>query len=315
VSHPGPFIGTGGDAMPMIPIRDTSLYVDIIGDGYPLALMHGGPGLDHWTLAPLRQLSDRYRLIFYDHRCNGRSLDAPVETMTWDNLTADADALRQHLGYEKWAVLGHSFGGNVALEYALRFPGNLSHLVLLDTGANGRWSQVNAAQVAAQRGYGPEKVQLIRRWFSGDFEPDEWFSIFSEIAGAYYYEQIDFARMALEMPAGEGPTFRPEPLIFAGRHLLNGWSVTDRLSEMGVPTLVIAGMQDFVYPPEAQHELANGIPNARLRLIDRAGHNPQAERPDEVLEELRAFLGPVLQRDRAGGVLDPADELEVHRLR
>ena len=50
----------------MIRIRDTTLYVDIVGDGYPLVLMHGGPGLDHWTLEPLRQLSNRNRLIFYD---------------------------------------------------------------------------------------------------------------------------------------------------------------------------------------------------------------------------------------------------------
>ena len=56
-----------------------------------------------------RPLADRFTLVFYDHRCNGRSTGAPVSSMTWDNLTADADALREHLGYERWAVLGHSF--------------------------------------------------------------------------------------------------------------------------------------------------------------------------------------------------------------
>ena len=61
---------------------------------------------------------------------------AEVTSMTMENLTADADALRQALGFEKWAVLGHSFGGNVALEYALRYPQNLSHLLLMDTGAD-----------------------------------------------------------------------------------------------------------------------------------------------------------------------------------
>src|SRR5512132_2530000 len=69
------------DAMTMIPIRDTSLFVDVVGDGYPLVLMHGGPGLDHWSLNSFRGVSDRYTLIFYDHRTNGRSLDAPVESM------------------------------------------------------------------------------------------------------------------------------------------------------------------------------------------------------------------------------------------
>jgi proline iminopeptidase len=271
----------------MVPIRDTSLFVEVLGEGYPLLMMHGGPGLDHWSLQPLPTLSDRNTVILYDHRANGRSLDAPVETMTWDNLTADADALRQHFGYERWAVLGHSFGGNVALEYTLRYPGNVSHLVLLDTGADGRWPQVNAAKVAAERGYKPE---LVRRWFNGDFEADEWLPILGEIGAAYYYEPIDIARMAREMPASEGPTFRPEPLIFAGRHVLRGWSVTDRLGEINVPTLVIAGRQDFVYPPEAQLELANGIPNARLRLIDRAGHNPHSEQPDEVLSAISDFI-------------------------
>ena len=276
--------------MPMIPIRDTSLYVDVVGDGYPLVLMHGGPGLDHWSLESFRRCSDRNTLIFYDHRTNGRSLDAPVESMTWDNLIADADALRSYLGYEQWAVLGHSFGGNVALEYVLRHPQRVSHLVLLDTGADSRWPRVNAAEVAAQRGYGPDKAALIRRWFSGDFAPDEWLSIFSQIGAAYYYKKLDMEHLVKEIPASEGPTFRPEPLIFAGQHLLKDWSVTDRLREIKVPTLVMAGRQDFCYPPEAQLELVNGIPNAQLRLIDKAGHNPHDEQPDEVFAALTEFI-------------------------
>ena len=59
-----------------IPIRDASFYVDVTGHGYPLLLMHGGPGADHWTLLPFRQLADQFTLIFYDHRCNGRSQGA-----------------------------------------------------------------------------------------------------------------------------------------------------------------------------------------------------------------------------------------------
>jgi proline iminopeptidase len=75
--------------------------------------------------------------------------------MTWENLTADADALRQKLGYERWAVLGHSFGGQVALEYALRYPDSVSQLVLLDTGGDSQWAQENAAEILAKRGYDP----------------------------------------------------------------------------------------------------------------------------------------------------------------
>ena len=78
-----------------IPIRDASLRVNVTGHGYPLLLMHDGPSADHWTLLPFRQLADQFTLIFYDHRCNGRSQGAPVSSMTFENLTADADGLCQ----------------------------------------------------------------------------------------------------------------------------------------------------------------------------------------------------------------------------
>ncbi len=137
--------------MTTMSIRDVSLYVQVIGQGYPLVLMHGGPGLDHTSLLALRPCADQFTLIFYDHRCNGRS-DGSVASMTWENLTADAEALRQRLGFDKWAVLGHSFGGNVALEYALRYPQSLSHLILMDTCGDTRWVQHNAPEILAKRG-------------------------------------------------------------------------------------------------------------------------------------------------------------------
>jgi proline iminopeptidase len=98
--------------MTTILIRDVSLFVKVIGQGYPLLLMHGGPGADHSTLLPLQPCAEQFTLIFYDHRCNGRSEGADVSSMTWENLTADVEALRQRLGFDKWAVLGHSSGAS-----------------------------------------------------------------------------------------------------------------------------------------------------------------------------------------------------------
>jgi proline iminopeptidase len=66
--------------------------------------------------------------------------------------------------------------------------------------------------------------------------------------------------------------------------------VMDRLSEIQAPTLVLAGRHDFLFPPEHQAALAAGIPNARLEIIERAGHNPQMERPAEVVEAIRRFM-------------------------
>jgi proline iminopeptidase len=198
--------------------------------------------------------------------------------MTLENLTADAEALRQELGIERWAVLGHSFGGHVALEYALRYPASLSHLVLLDTGGDAHWARQNAPDVLASRGYSPKKVELVRRWFTGEFTPREYVPMGLRLT----------ARGALE--GGWRTRYRPQAFIFAGRHLLKDWTVMDRLGQITVPTLVLAGRDDFIFPPECQRELAAGIPHARLQIIDRAGHNPHAEQTAEVMAAVRRFL-------------------------
>ena len=271
-------------------IRDASLYVEVIGQGYPLVLMHGGPGADHWSLSTFRRLAGQFTLVFYDHRCNGRSDGPPVSSMTWENLTADADALRQRLGFDRWAVLGHSFGGQVALEYALRYPRSLSHLVLLDTGGSQWWSRQNAPELLARRGYRRSTVELVRRFFAGQITPDEMLPAMLRFGRAYYHSH-GLVHVARAMLRGEWRAkVRPEPLIYAGRELFDDWSVMDRLGEITVPTLVMAGRDDFLFPPEHQVALANGLANGRLHIVERAGHNPHEERTAEVMAAVRDFI-------------------------
>jgi proline iminopeptidase len=273
----------------LLKIGDVSLFVEVRGQGYPLVVMHGGPSADHYTMLPFRQCADQFTVILYDHRCNGRSVGALVSSMTFENLTADAEALREELGFERWAVVGHSFGGHVALEYALRYPASLSHLVLLNTSGDARWEQQNAADLLARRGYSPQKAELVRRWFNGQFAPHEYFPMFMRIGGVYNIHVGPWLARDLIHGAWRSK-IRPEALIFAGRDLLNGWTVMDRLGEIKVPTLVVAGRDDGVFPPECQRELAAGIPNARLHLVDRAGHSPHTEQTAEVMAVVRHFI-------------------------
>jgi len=276
--------------MTTVSIRDVSLFVKVMGHGYPLLLMHGGPGLDHTTLLALQPLADQFTLIFYDHRCNGRSEGAEVSSMTFANLTADADALRQTLGFDKWAVLGHSFGGNVALEYALRYPQSLSHLVLMNTGGDQWWVNQNAPELLAKRGYSAATVQAARRFYNGQLTPGEFLRTSMKFIGAYFYRNF-LLEMAHEVfSGGPRPRMRPEPLIFGYSQLLSGWTVMNRLGEIKAPTLVLAGRYDFLFPPEHQAILADRLPNARLEIIERAGHNPQMERSAEVIQAIRDFI-------------------------
>jgi proline-specific peptidase len=275
--------------MTKMSIRGITLNVKVMGKGYPLALMHGGPGADLYTLMAFKPLADRFTLVFYDHRCNGRSEGAEVASMNFENLTADADALRQALGFEKWAVLGHSFGGFVALEYALRYPQNLSQLLLVDTGGDSRWPQENASKVLEQRGFSPEIVSLARRHLNGQFEPDEFFPNLMKLDKAYG-PHSSLSQIPHMLIMGLQTKLQPEAAIYAETHFLKGWTVMDRLGEIQAPTLVMAGREDFIFPPEAQEELAARISNARLVLIDRAGHNPHDEQPAKTLQTVRDFL-------------------------
>jgi len=251
--------------------------------------MHGGPGADLYTLMAFKPCSSQFTLVFYDHRCNGRSEGADFTSLTMENLTADADALRQALGFEKWAVLGHSFGGYVALEYALRYPQNLSHLLLVDTGAENSWAQENSPKALAQRGFSAEIVEICRRYFNGEIKPKEMFPSLMKLSDAYN----PYTNLSQDLKMfywGLHTKLQPETFIYSETHFLKGWTVLDRLGEITVPTLVMAGKQDFIFPPEHQQELAARIPNARLVLIDRAGHNPHDNQPVETLKAVREFL-------------------------
>jgi proline iminopeptidase len=270
-------------------IRGVSLFVEVMGHGYPIVLMHGGPGLDYQTMLPLQPLEDKFTLVFYDHRCNGRSTGAEITSMTMDNLTADADALRQALGFEKWAVLGHSFGGHVALEYALRYPQSLSHLILMSTGGDQWWVNHNAPELLRKRGFNASTVEAARRFFNGQITRDEFLSFNMKFNRAYSYRNnpLDMVKGIL---SGHMPKFQPDALIFGYSHTLMGWKVMDRLNEIHIPTLVIAGRFDFLFPTEHQVQLASGIPGAHLEIIECAGHNPHMERQADVLQAIRGFL-------------------------
>jgi len=209
--------------------------------------------------------------------------------MTWENLTADVEALRQELGFEKWAVLGQSFGGMVALEYALRYPGSLSHLLLIDTCGDIRWAQEKAPRALAERGYSEDTVELASRFFNGQISPQEMVPAMKKFGRAYYH-RLSLFKQALAMLSGLRMKMHPEALIYGNGQLLKGWSVMDRLNQIEVPALVLAGQDDFQFPPEHQEQLAAGIPNAHLVIVERAGHNSVQERPAEVIRQVREFM-------------------------
>jgi pimeloyl-ACP methyl ester carboxylesterase len=146
-----------------------------------------------------------------------------------------------------------------------------------------------APEVLAKRGYSPEMVSLARRLFTGQMAPKEVFPILMKLGPAYFYHLSPLQVVQL-LVQGVRSKIRPAAPIFWYGKYVRGWTVMDRLGQIQVPTLVLAGRHDFVFPPECQEALAAAIPNARLVIIDRAGHNPMDERPTETLQAVRSFF-------------------------
>jgi len=108
--------------------------------------------------------------------------------------------------------------------------------------------------------------------------------------GRAYYYNSSFLRYARGVASGFRVKLQPDALIFGFKQLLKGWTVMDKVNEIKAPTLVLAGRDDFQFPPEHQVILADRIPNAQLEIVERAGHNAPMERPDAVIRIVRRFM-------------------------
>ena len=117
------------------PVKNAELFYREIGQGQPIIVIHGGPDFGHTYLLPdMDRLSDSYRLIYYDQRGRGMSRgELRLEEISIKQTVEDLDRLRSFLELEAVAVLGHSWGGRVAMYYAIQHPDRVSHMVLMNT--------------------------------------------------------------------------------------------------------------------------------------------------------------------------------------
>src|SRR5215217_4530492 len=129
------FLDTSIPRSRYIPVKGAEIYTREIGQKQPLFILHGGPDFDHSYLLPdMDRLADSYRLIYYDQRGRGRSAaGVQPEHISVASETADLERLRKYFQLDSMALLGHSWGGLLAIEYALRYSRHVSHLILMNT--------------------------------------------------------------------------------------------------------------------------------------------------------------------------------------
>ena len=225
------------------------------------------------------------QIVYIDHRGQGRSARGPQSSYTLDNNIEDLEALRQYLGLEKIVVLGMSYGGMVALAYAARYPQNVSHLIAGVTVPNHTFLE-KAQQALNERG-SEEQKRVAQALWAGNFASDEQLREYFDVMGPLYSLTFDAAKNKEKRERG---ILSHEAINQGFGGFLRTYDITDELTKITAPTLVVGARHDWICPPEFSEQIASCIANADLRIFENSGHSILADELEAFLELVRGFL-------------------------
>jgi pimeloyl-ACP methyl ester carboxylesterase len=280
-----------------VAVGDVRLFCEVFGPEWALAGstmerrrtligLHGGPGLDGTKLRyQLAQLADVAQVVVPDQRGHGRSDRGTPETWNLATWAADVKNLSEALGIEHPVVLGTSFGGFVAQQYAATYPEHPAGLILLSTGL--RWAGVEEAVARYREGGGEQAADLVRRAMESPSEEtfDEWRRVLDPLSSVNPHPDPMIA--LLEAARIETPE--------VNLHFTREGRTMDLRSLLGrvrCPTLVILGEADLTIPANLGREIVEAIPDglARLEVVPEAAHEVIVDQPAECYRLLREFL-------------------------
>lgn len=281
------------------------IYYVTVGRGAPLMIVHGGPGASHDYFLPyLLPLARHNRLVFIDERGSGKSqiLQDP-KGYTVENMVEDVEAVRQGLGLGKMSLLGHSYGGVLAQAYALRYPANLTHLILASTFPSTK--EMNEVFVRMKEKMDPQLREEIDRMekdglfgHGKDYEKNRYTADYMIAAwGEGYFPYVYHNRPDPNYdPIQQGMTswdLYREMWGSDGEFVIDGnlksVEYVDRLPSIHVPTLMIAGDHDECDPSLSQ-EMHEKIAGSKIAILPSSGHMTFVDQPDLFISSVDGFL-------------------------
>jgi 3-oxoadipate enol-lactonase len=254
-------------------VDGTGIEVDEYGAGPAVVLIHGlgGTGIDIWKKIAA-DLATEFRIVTYDLRGSGRS-DVVHGPYTVEQLASDLDAVVDGLALESVALVGHSLGGVIALEYAASHPNGIR--AIIGVGAVPGIA-AERREVLRQRG---ERVAVEgMAAVAEDVAASGLAPSFREAHPEEYQELVSL--LASNQP--EGYAAQCEALFTM--------TTSDRLDRVTAPVLLVCGELDMASPPTLNHENASRLPNASVVEIADCAHIIPWEKPDELLAAARPFL-------------------------
>lgn len=265
--------------MPVAKVNGIGMYYEAHGEGEPLVMV-AGYGCDSGIW--FRQtpgLSAEYQVVILDNRGTGRS-DKPDIPYTMQMMAADVAGLLDYMGIGAAHMYGHSMGGMIAQEFALRYQQRTASLILACTSASGgpvvlADDEVNALVFDFHSAEGMDPKERIRRLLPLSFSR-EFIESNPDVLEENLARRIEYPTPTL------GLMRQLEAIMTADTY--------DRLPKLELPTLVVGGLLDRINPVENQRVLASRIPHAELVIMDHLGHGLYIEGVDDVNRVMIDFL-------------------------
>ncbi len=272
------------DGMPKVKVKDIELYYEELGKGSPLVMIMGyAASSAFWDPGLVEELSKHHRTIVFDNRGIGQS-DRPDVEYTMKMIAEDTAGLMDALGIESAHILGQSMGGMIAQEFALNYPEKVKSLILCcTTCGGGKVPPIRHElymEVYAIPGLSME--EFIRGTSRFLFSPE------------FIKDNPERVEEWVHMLVGQEPpgVSWDDELATLGKQAaaIGMFDTFDRLPNIKVPTLVMAGEKDILIPPENSRILAERIPNSQLITFAGSGHDFLREVKDKVIPKLLEFL-------------------------
>ena len=266
-------------------VGTAKLWVETVGEGSRLVLLHGGPGASHDYLRPqLDALGDRHQLVYYDQRACGRS-PSDGAAPGWREHVADLEALRVYLGDEKLTLLGYSWGGLLAMLYAVEHPERVARMALLSPAPSTASDRPAARARLVAAGQRPEvaalrQVLAEREGLPPGSTPRERRHRFALAVAGYFANPL--------LAADLTPFVVQQRVEEAVWKSLEGYDLSMALRGLHIPSLVIHGDEDPI-PLDTARRTAEAL-RAELVILTHCGHVPYVEAPQPTFTALHRFF-------------------------
>ena len=272
-------------------INETELYYKVVGEGEPILIIHGGPGLNHnYLFSSLQYLTDKYQLIFYDQRASGRSsLTLDPNSVTIDNFIQDIDELRNSFGIEQLNIMAHSWGGLLAMKYAIKHPENTKSLILINSvGASSEISTM-ANQTLAERFTKEDSIQRAEIIQSVEFQKREPNAIESLMKIGFKYQFYNITFLDSLTLSLNKDYIKTSQLLQNLAKDLTEYDFHSDLNKIHSPTLLIYGSYDPL-TELAGTRIHESIEKSEFKILDNCGHFPFIEKQNEFKKAVMTFM-------------------------